>query len=90
MLKSFHGRTIAMITATGQDKVKVGFEPLPAGFAHVPFNDIDAVKKAINEKTIAIMLEPIQCEGGINIPSVEYMKALRALCDEKRPGPYIR
>jgi len=83
MTKSFHGRTIAMITATGQDKVKVGFEPLPAGFVHVPFNDIEAVKRAVNEKTIAVMLEPIQCEGGINIPSVEYMKALRALCDEK-------
>jgi predicted acetylornithine/succinylornithine family transaminase len=83
MLKSFHGRTIAMITATGQDKVKIGFEPLPAGFVHVPFNDIDAVKRAVNEKTIAVMLEPVQCEGGINIPSVEYMKALRALCDEK-------
>jgi predicted acetylornithine/succinylornithine family transaminase len=83
MTKSFHGRTIAMITATGQDKVKLGFEPLPAGFVHVPFNDIDAVKKAVNEKTIGVMLEPVQCEGGINIPSIEYMKALRALCDEK-------
>lgn len=83
MTKSFHGRTIAMITATGQDKVKIGFEPLLAGFVHVPFNDIDAVKAAINPKTVGIMLEPIQCEGGINIPSVEYMKALRALCDEK-------
>ncbi len=83
MTKSFHGRTIAMIAATGQDKVKIGFEPLPAGFVHVPFNDIEAVKNAINDKTIGIMLEPIQCEGGINIPSIEYMKALRALCDEK-------
>ncbi|MFH1190157.1 MAG: aspartate aminotransferase family protein [Candidatus Omnitrophota bacterium] len=83
MTKSFHGRTIAMITATGQDKVKIGFEPLPAGFIHVPFNDIDAVKNAIGEKTIGVMLEPIQCEGGINIPSVDYMKGLRKLCDEK-------
>jgi predicted acetylornithine/succinylornithine family transaminase len=83
MTKSFHGRTLAMITATGQDKVKTGFEPLPAGFVHVPYNDIEAVKAAVNEKTIGIMLEPIQCEGGVNIPSVEYMKALRALCDEK-------
>ncbi len=83
MTKSFHGRTIVMIAATGQDKVKIGFEPLPAGFVHVPFNDIDAVRNAINDKTIGIMLEPIQCEGGINIPSIEYMKALRALCDEK-------
>ncbi len=83
MLKSFHGRTLAMITATGQDKVKHGFEPLPQGFVHVPYNDLEAVKEAITEKTIAIMLEPVQCEGGINIPSIEYMKALRALCDEK-------
>jgi acetylornithine/succinyldiaminopimelate/putrescine aminotransferase len=83
MNKSFHGRTLAMITATGQDKVKHGFEPLPAGFVHVPFNDIEAVKEAINDKTIAIMLEPVQCEGGINIPRLEYMKALRQICDEK-------
>jgi len=83
MTKSFHGRTIAMITATGQDKVKKGFEPLPAGFLHVPFNDLEAVKEALNDKTIAIMLEPIQCEGGINIPDKEYMRGLRELCDEK-------
>ena len=83
MTKSFHGRTLAMITATGQDKVKQGFEPLPVGFVHVPFNDIGAVKAAVNGKTIAIMLEPIQCEGGINIPDIAYMKGLRQLCDEK-------
>lgn len=83
MTKSFHGRTLAMITATGQDKVKKGFEPLPAGFIHVPFNDLEAVKEAVNEKTIAIMLEPVQCEGGINIGNPEYIKGLRALCDEK-------
>ncbi|MCM8790522.1 MAG: aspartate aminotransferase family protein [Candidatus Omnitrophica bacterium] len=83
MTKSFHGRTLAMITATGQDKVKLGFEPLPAGFVHVPFGDIEAVREAVNEKTIAVMLEPVQCEGGINIPRPEYMKALRQLCDEK-------
>ena len=83
MTQSFHGRTLAMITATGQDKVKKGFEPLLEGFRHVPFNDIEAVTAAINARTIGIMLEPIQCEGGINIPSVDYMKALRALCDEK-------
>src|SRR3989338_1019544 len=83
MTKSFHGRTLATITATGQDKMKKGFEPLPLGFVHVPFNDIEAVKEAINEKTIGIMLEPIQCEGGINIARPEYMKALRSICDEK-------
>ena len=83
MTKSFHGRTLAMITATGQDKVKHGFEPLPAGFIHVPFNDIEAVREAVMDKTAAIMLEPIQCEGGINIAGASYMKALRDLCDEK-------
>ena len=83
MLKSFHGRTLAMITATGQDKVKKGFEPLPEGFKYVTFGDIEALNNAISAKTIAVMLEPIQCEGGINIASKEYMKALRALCDEK-------
>lgn len=83
MTKSFHGRTLATITATGQDKVKKGFEPLPQGFVHVPFNDIEAVGGAINEKTIGIMLEPIQCEGGINIARPAYMKALRDICDEK-------
>ncbi len=83
MTKSFHGRTMAMITATGQDKVKKGFEPLLQGFVHVPFNDIEAVSAAINERTIGIMLEPIQCEGGVNIPSMDYMKSLRKLCDEK-------
>jgi len=83
MTKSFHGRTLAMITATGQDKVKKGFDPLPAGFIHIPFNDIEAVKEAITDKTIAVMLEPVQCEGGINIAGKEYMKALRNICDEK-------
>ncbi len=83
MLKSFHGRTLAMIAATGQDKVKHGFEPLPQGFVHVPFNDLEALKEAITEKTVAVMLEPIQCEGGINIADPEYMKSLRKICDEK-------
>lgn len=82
MLKSFHGRTLAMITATGQDKVKKGFEPLPEGFKYVPFGDLEAVKNAISSKTIAIMLEPIQCEGGINIPPKGYLQGLRKLCDE--------
>jgi len=83
MTKSFHGRTMAMITATGQDKVKKYFEPLLEGFVHVPFNDIEAVKETINKKTIGIMLEPIQCEGGINIAPKEYMQSLRKICDEK-------
>ncbi len=83
MAKSFHGRTLGMIAATGQDKVKNGFEPLPEGFVHIPFNDMEAVKEAINEKTIAIMFEPIQCEGGINIAGKEYMQGVRRVCDEK-------
>jgi acetylornithine/N-succinyldiaminopimelate aminotransferase len=83
MTKSFHGRTLGMISATGQDKVKKGFQPLVEGFIHIPFNDIEALKEAINEKTIAVMFEPIQCEGGINIASSEYMKEVRRLCNEK-------
>lgn len=82
MTKSFHGRTLAMITATGQDKVKKGFEPLPEGFIHVAFNDIEAVREAITKKTIAVMLEPVQCEGGINIADPGYIKGLRRICDE--------
>lgn len=83
MAKSFHGRTLGMISATGQDKVKKGFEPLVEGFVHIPFNDIEALREAVNDKTIAIMFEPIQCEGGINIADKEYMQAVRKLCDEK-------
>ena len=83
MTKSFHGRTLGMISATGQDKVKKGFEPLVEGFVHIPFNDIEALKEAVNEKTIAVMFEPIQCEGGINIADKEYMRSVRKLCDEK-------
>jgi len=83
MLKSFHGRTLGMIAATGQEKVKKGFEPIPEGFVHIPFNDIEALKEAITDKTAAVMLEPIQCEGGINIAAPEYMKEVRKICDEK-------
>lgn len=83
MEKSFHGRTIATITATGQDKVKHGFEPLLEGFKIVPFNDIDAVKSAVTDKTVAVMVEPIQGEGGINVADKSYLEELRKLCDEK-------
>ena len=82
MNKSFHGRTLAMIAATGQDKVKQGFGPLPEGFQHIPFDDIEALEKAINEKTAAILVELIQCEGGINIAPKEYVKKLRELSDK--------
>ncbi|MBI3354578.1 MAG: acetylornithine transaminase [Nitrospirae bacterium] len=83
MEKSFHGRTMATITATGQEKVQKGFEPLLPGFKYVPFNNIDAVKKAINKKTAAVMVEPIQGEGGVNIPDNDYLKKLRRLCNDE-------
>ena len=79
---AFHGRTFASLSATGQDKLKEGFEPLVPGFKHVPFNDIDAREKAVTKKTCAVILEPIQGEGGIKIPSDDYLKQVRELCDK--------
>jgi predicted acetylornithine/succinylornithine family transaminase len=79
---SFHGRTLATLTATGQKKFQTGFEPLVPGFRQVPFNDIDALKKAITKETCAIMLEPIQAEGGIIVPHKDYLKEVRNICDE--------
>ncbi len=79
---SFHGRTLATLTATGQTKVKTGFDPLPEGFCHVPFNDLDALAQAIDDDTAAIMLEPLQGEGGVNMPNPDYLPAVRRLCDE--------
>ena len=83
MERSFHGRTFATLTATGQDKFHKGYSPLMPGFKYVPFNDPDAVRKAIDSKTCAIMMEPIQGEGGVNCPREGYLKALREICDEK-------
>jgi len=83
MEKSFHGRTMACISATGQEKVKIGFEPLLEGFKTVPFNDLSAVQEAVSDKTVAILLEPIQGEGGINIADKEYLVGLKKLCEEK-------
>ena len=80
---SFHGRTLATVTATGQKKYQAGFEPLPEGFKTVKFNDLEAVKAAITDKTVGIMVELIQGEGGINIASKEFVSGLRKLCDEK-------
>lgn len=81
--RSFHGRTLTTVTATGQDKYKRPFTPLPAGFKSVPFNDLHALKNAITEKTAAVMLEPIQGEGGIYPADREYLAGLRNLCNEK-------
>jgi len=78
---SFHGRTLGGISATGQEKVKSGFAPLVEGFVHVPFNDLAAVEAAITPKTVAILVEPVQGEGGINAATPEFLKGLRALCD---------
>jgi len=80
--QSFHGRLLSTLTATGQDKVKVGFDPLPPGFVHVPLNDIEAMKQAANEHTAAVLLEPLQGEGGVNIADAAYLQAVRQLCDE--------
>lgn len=82
MLNSFHGRTLATISATGQERFQKGFEPLLPGFKYVPFNNLYAVERAITENTVAVMVEPIQGEGGVNCPSDTYLKGLRALCDQ--------
>lgn len=79
---SFHGRTLATITATGQPKYSKGFEPLMPGFKHVPFNDLDAVSAAIDEHTAGIIVEPIQGEGGINTPAEGFLQGLRDLADQ--------
>jgi len=83
MEQSFHGRTMATLTATGQDKIKEGFYPLLDGFSYVPFNDMDALKNEIDETVCAIMLEPIQGEGGIIPADPDYLKAVRELCNDK-------
>ncbi|MCO5045106.1 MAG: acetylornithine transaminase [Verrucomicrobia bacterium] len=83
MKNSFHGRTLAAITATGQTKYQKGFEPLPAGFAYAEYNNLDSVRAAITDKTVAILVEAIQGEGGVVPATPEFLKGLRALCDEK-------
>jgi len=83
MEDSFHGRTLATVTATGQKKFQVGFAPLPDGFTYVPFNNISAIEQAITETTCAVMVEPIQGESGIRIPADDYLPKLRKLCDDK-------
>ena len=81
---SFHGRTMAGIAATGQDKVKKGFEPMMPGFRHIPYNDLAAARAAISPATIAIMIEGVQGEGGVTPATPEYLLGLRTLCDEKK------
>jgi acetylornithine/N-succinyldiaminopimelate aminotransferase len=82
-LNSFHGRTLGGIAATGQDKIKKGFNPIIPGFTHVPYNDLKAVEAAIGPKTVAVMIEGIQGEGGITPATPEYLLGLRKLCDQK-------
>jgi len=83
-LGSFHGRTLATLTATGQEKYHQGFQPLMPGFRLIPFDDPAAARDAIGEQTVAIMVEPIQGEGGVVVPRVDYLKRLRELCDRAR------
>ena len=83
MRNSFHGRTMATLTATGQEKVQKGFEPLLPGFAYVPFNDLHAIEQAVSEKTAAVMLEPIQAEGGVHVAERAYLNGLRELCRQR-------
>jgi acetylornithine/N-succinyldiaminopimelate aminotransferase len=83
MENSFHGRTLGALSATGQSKFWQGFDPLLPGFSFVPFNDLNAVAQAVDDTVCAVMLEPIQGEGGVNLPSPDYFKGLRQLCDEK-------
>jgi len=78
---SFHGRTIATITATGQEKVRTGFQPLPDGFRYFAFDDVEALEAALSPRTIAVLLEPVQAEGGIVVPSPDYLRRVRELCD---------
>lgn len=83
MKNSFHGRTLATLTATGQEKVQKGFDPLMPGFSYVTFNDLSEVERAMTEKTAAVMLEPIQAEGGVHVADRAYMQSLRELCRER-------
>jgi len=83
MSKSFHGRTLATLTATGQDKYHRGFAPLPAGFRYAPFNDLNALEGMIAKETCAIMVEPVQGEGGVNLAAPEYLAGIKKLCEER-------
>jgi predicted acetylornithine/succinylornithine family transaminase len=82
MHHAFHGRTLATVTATGNPKYMHGFEPLMPGFKYVPYNDLQAVERAIDSRTCAVLVEPVQGEGGVNVPGDEYLPGLRRLCDQ--------
>ncbi|HSB79651.1 MAG TPA: aspartate aminotransferase family protein, partial [Candidatus Methylomirabilis sp.] len=82
MHHSFHGRTLATVTATGNEKYWHGFEPLMPGFKHVPYNNLRAVERAMDSHTCAVLVEPVQGEGGVNVPSMDYLPGLRRLCDQ--------
>ena len=83
MQNSFHGRTLATVTATAQPRFHAGFEPLPAGFRYVPYNDLAALEAAVTEKTCGVLVEPIQGESGVIIPDPGYLPGIRRICDEK-------
>ena len=83
MLNGFHGRTMGSLSATAQPKYHTGVEPLVPGFVYAPFGDLEAIRKRVDAETIAVMLEPIQGEGGINLPPEGFMVGLRKLCDEQ-------
>ena len=83
MQDSFHGRTLATVTATGQAKFHAGFAPLPEGFRHVPYNDLAAIVAAVTDRTCGVMVEPIQGEGGVVIPDPGYLPGIRQICDER-------
>ncbi len=83
MRDSFHGRTLATVTATGQEKYRHGFEPLVPGFKHIPFNDLKAAERAIDSRTCAVLVEPIQGEGGVRVADDDYLPGLRRLCSER-------
>ena len=83
MQDSFHGRTLATVTATAQERFHVGFEPLPEGFRYVPYNDLPALEAAVTEKTCGVLVEPIQGESGVVIPDPGYLPGIRRICDEK-------
>jgi acetylornithine/N-succinyldiaminopimelate aminotransferase len=79
---AFHGRTLATLTAGGTEKYKLPYLPLPPGFVHVPFDDVEAIRRATSAKTCAVLVEPIQGEGGVNVPGDDYLRQVRAWCDE--------